>query len=64
MLNDFEPIARRDRQRRRSRSNSSSSRKNVGTSEVESVEISYEKWSVLQIDSHSDQIGLYQTPHP
>lgn len=38
-LNDFLPIARRDRQHRRQHP----------------IELSYEKWSVLQIDSHSDQ---------
>ncbi|KAF5333604.1 hypothetical protein D9611_002506 [Ephemerocybe angulata] len=40
VLHDFEPIARRDRQRRR----------------AHPLEISYEKWRVLQIDSHSDQV--------
>ncbi|KAF8165564.1 hypothetical protein B0H34DRAFT_647475 [Crassisporium funariophilum] len=60
MLQDFEPIARRDRQRQRSRSGSGSSRKGINRGPLhaqEPVEISYEKWSVLQIDSHSDQIG-------
>ncbi|KAG1833498.1 hypothetical protein EV424DRAFT_1618389 [Suillus variegatus] len=46
MLADFEPVARRDRQRQRSRSGSGS----------DHLEISYEKWNVLQIDSHSDQL--------
>lgn len=60
MLEDFEPIARRDRQRRRSRSGSNSSTRKNGPSEsVEPVEITYEKWSVLQIDSHSDQMGAF-----
>lgn len=40
VLRDFEPIARRDRHHRR----------------AHALEISYEKWSVLQIDSHSDQV--------
>jgi hypothetical protein len=60
MLADFEPIARRDRQRQRSRSGSASS----GTKRAQialpqdHLEISYEKWNVLQIDSHSDQLGM------
>ncbi|KAK0499777.1 hypothetical protein EDD18DRAFT_1152526 [Armillaria luteobubalina] len=55
ILPSFEPIARKDRQRRqRSRSGSNSSRKSVDA--LEPIEISYEKWSVLQIDSHSDQL--------
>ncbi|CAA7260072.1 unnamed protein product [Cyclocybe aegerita] len=59
MLADFDPIARKDRQRQRSRSGSANSRKSVSrsTSDYEPVEISYEKWSVFQIDSHSDQTG-------
>ena len=61
MLEDFDPIARRDRQRQRSRSGSGSSRKNVATNHWEPLEISCEKWSVLQIDSHSDQIGVPPT---
>ncbi|PPQ77674.1 hypothetical protein CVT25_011109 [Psilocybe cyanescens] len=58
MLQDFDPIARKDRRRQRSRSGSGSSRKSApqSTSLYEPVEISYEKWSVLQIDSHSDQM--------
>jgi hypothetical protein len=56
MLEDFEPIARRDRQRQRSRSGSGSSRK-VSPFYNEPIEISYERWSVLQIDSHSDGYG-------
>lgn len=58
MLQDFEPIARKDRQRQRSRSSSMSSKKGCsGHIAYEPVEISYDKWSVLQIDSHSDRIG-------
>lgn len=56
MLKDFEPIARRDRYKQRSRSGSGSGRKRSGSDDQELVEISCEKWSVLQIDSHSDQI--------
>jgi len=66
MLHDFEPISRRDRHRQRSRSGSASSRKaNPNNSVHEPVEISYEKWNVLQIDSHNDQIGMYiSLSHP
>jgi len=46
MLNDFQLIARRDRRKQRS----------------QSVQISYERWSVLQIDSHSDGLGIYLLP--
>ncbi|KAF8969424.1 hypothetical protein BDZ97DRAFT_1795567 [Flammula alnicola] len=58
ILQDFEPVARKDRHRQRSRSGSGSSKKSTSHSAppYEPVEISYEKWSVLQIDSHSDQI--------
>ena len=56
ILQDFEPIARRDRYKRRSRSGSGS--KSSRSSDQDLVEISCEKWSVLQIDSHSDQIGV------
>ena len=58
MLKDFEPIARRDRNKQRSRSSSGSGPKRIGGSDQELVEISCEKWSVLQIDSHNDQIGM------
>ncbi|KIL00503.1 hypothetical protein PAXRUDRAFT_29754 [Paxillus rubicundulus Ve08.2h10] len=57
ILEDFEAIARRDRQRQRSRSGSGSSRKRTMPSDADRVEISYEKWNVLQIDSHSDQLA-------
>ena len=57
ILDDFEPIARRDRQRQRSRSGSSSSRKQSSSPDSGPIEISYERWSVLQIDSHSDEVG-------
>ncbi|KAG2064269.1 hypothetical protein BDR04DRAFT_1110341 [Suillus decipiens] len=57
MLADFEPVARRDRQRQRSRSGSGSSSKRAQSLlPQDHLEISYEKWNVLQIDSHSDQL--------
>lgn len=59
VLADFELIARDDRRRQRSRSGSGSSRKNLSRSSVEPVEISYERWNVLQIDSHADQLGVF-----
>lgn len=40
---DFEVIARKDRRSMRH----------------DPVEISYEPWSVLQVDSHADQYGVY-----
>ncbi|KAG6880151.1 hypothetical protein C0992_004603 [Termitomyces sp. T32_za158] len=52
ILGDFEPIARKDRLRQRTRSSGRSAR-NRG---VEPVEVSYERWCVLQVDSHNDQI--------
>lgn len=65
VLDEFETIARRDRQKQRSRSGSGSSRKNFPDSQVvEPVQISYEKWSVLQIDSHSDALGKYAQYSP
>lgn len=61
MLHDFELISRRDRHRTLSRS--ASSQKPAPNLPVrEHVEISCEKWSVLQIDSHDDQIGIYTSP--
>lgn len=57
-LDEFDNIARHDRHKQRSRSGSGSSRKNCSDRQaVEPVQISYEKWSVLQIDSHSDALG-------
>ena len=59
VLKDFEPIARRDRYKQRSRSGSSGSGRNrSGSTDGDLVEISCEEWSVLQIDSHSDQMGV------
>lgn len=61
MLHDFEVISRRDRHRKKlSRLESISGRKPSPSLPVpEHVEISYEKWNVLQIDSHNDHIGMY-----
>lgn len=56
MLRDFEPLARHDRQRRqRSGSGSAPGRKRP-LQPHDFVEISMDQWSVLQIDSHSDQL--------
>lgn len=55
MLADFEPIARHDRQRQRSRSGSGSGKKNMAQNFPEPVEISYEKWNVLQIGVYFDK---------
>ncbi|PFH51296.1 hypothetical protein AMATHDRAFT_142951 [Amanita thiersii Skay4041] len=52
-LEEFELIARRDRHKQRSRSGSASSARQTFTHEFEPIEISYEKWRVLQIDSHN-----------
>jgi hypothetical protein len=58
LLADFEYIARKDRQRHRSRSGSTSSRGTQLESAPDlSVEVSYERWNVLQIDSHSSGLG-------
>ena len=61
MLLDFELISRKDRHRKMSKSRSVYSRKlPPSVSLREHVEISCEKWTVLQIDSHDDQmIGMY-----
>lgn len=64
MLADFEPVARRDRQRQRSRSGSGSgSKRPHSVMPQDHLEISYEKWNVLQIDSHSDQLGMLYNPY-
>ncbi|KAG5648852.1 hypothetical protein DXG03_000201 [Asterophora parasitica] len=57
VLEDFESIARKDRRRQRARAKSGSA-KCAGSSsrDVDQVEVSYERWSVLQVDSHNDQI--------
>jgi hypothetical protein len=56
----FDLFARRDRKRVRSRASfSSASGHSIskGGSKTESIEISYDRWNVLQIDSHSDELG-------
>jgi hypothetical protein len=71
VLEDFEPIARKDRQKKISRSRSRA-RKTSATQadEYDFVEISYDTWNVLQIDSHSDNLGaslafsFFPNPHP
>ncbi|KAK1228440.1 hypothetical protein PQX77_008503 [Marasmius sp. AFHP31] len=55
-LAEFEEIARKDRQRQRSRSGSFSSRLKGTRTDFMPVEVSYEQWSVLQVDSHSDSL--------
>ena len=63
-LQHFETIARQDRHRRRPRSSSGTTRPSPCRG-FEPIEISCEKWRVLQIDSHSDQPGqvmLTRTP--
>lgn len=62
-LSDFEPIARRDRQKRLRDSVSASGRhrrRRPSNSHdvLESVEISFEKWNVLQIDFHDDNLSM------
>ena len=52
-VSDFEIIARRDRQRHRSRSGSTSSRTHPDAFPEDAIEVSYDQWRVLQIDSHS-----------
>ncbi|KAF8076651.1 hypothetical protein FPV67DRAFT_1472200 [Lyophyllum atratum] len=57
VLEDFEPIARKDRHRKRSIANTGAGRPPGSRSrDIDPVEVSYERWSVLQVDSHSDQI--------
>ncbi|KAH8118476.1 hypothetical protein DFH11DRAFT_1567513 [Phellopilus nigrolimitatus] len=63
-LDDFEPIARKDRQKQRLRDKSDSKsswsrRKRLSrpNDSSQSVEISFEKWRVLQIDSHEDSLS-------
>jgi hypothetical protein len=60
MLHDFEAISRKDRHRiKKSRIETVPGLKPSPPVPVrEHVEISYEKWNVLQIDSHNDQIGM------
>ncbi|KAG6842048.1 hypothetical protein C0991_003574 [Blastosporella zonata] len=56
VLEDFEPIARKDRRKQRARSDSGGSGRRGSQSRSDSVEVSYERWNVLQVDSHNDQI--------
>ena len=55
---DLDLIARQDRRTQRSRSGSGSSRKRSFVYDSDQVEITCEHWNVLQIDSHSDQLGM------
>ncbi|KAH0587850.1 hypothetical protein H2248_006605 [Termitomyces sp. 'cryptogamus'] len=55
VLEDFEPIARKDRLKQRARHSSNSGRVSRSR-EIEPVEVSYERWCVLQVDSHNDQL--------
>jgi hypothetical protein len=55
LLHDFDPIAKKDRQKlliSRSRPGPRSK-----SEDYEFVELSYDTWNVLQIDSHSDALG-------
>ncbi|KAH0839832.1 hypothetical protein J3R83DRAFT_779 [Lanmaoa asiatica] len=61
ILADFELIARRDRHRLRSRSGSGSAHRRPAFDDNDRVEFSCEKWKVLQLDSHSDQLGTSQS---
>ncbi|KAG6827092.1 hypothetical protein H0H92_013224 [Tricholoma furcatifolium] len=59
VLPDFQHIARKDRNKQRARSNSGSSggsRRGSRSRDIDPVEVSYERWNVLQLDSHNDQI--------
>ena len=56
---DLDLIARHDRRAHRSRSGSGSGRKRSFANDCDQVEITCEHWNVLQIDSHSDQLGMY-----
>ncbi|KAL5527519.1 hypothetical protein ACEPAG_6320 [Sanghuangporus baumii] len=62
-LIDFEPVARRDRQKQRLRDTASGMpalrrrRRSHSYEALDAVEISLEKWRVLQIDSHDDSLS-------
>ena len=58
MLQDFEVISRKDRHRKKLSRLESYPAPSPTAPVREHVEISYEKWNVLQIDSHNDQIGM------
>lgn len=49
MLSEFEPVARKDRQRLRKKA------------VLDPIEVTYEKWRVLQIDSHNNQLGTLRS---
>jgi predicted ATP-dependent endonuclease of OLD family len=58
MLEDFEHIAKKDRRKRQARMTMPRDRNLPSqTDEYESIEISYDTWNVLQIDSHSNGLG-------
>lgn len=66
VLEDFEAIAKRDRQKKISRSRPRSRKAscaNADDSEYDFVEISYDTCNVLQIDSHSDGLGMSKLVH-
>lgn len=60
-VGDFEPIARRDRQRQRvraeARAGSVHGHRTKRAVNTQPVEISFEKWKVLQIDAHEDSLS-------
>lgn len=64
-LQDFESAARRDARklknmsRERSVGGKEDSKKSRSSSSWESIELSHERWNVLQIDSHSGCAGEY-----
>ena len=60
MLKDFEPLARHDRQRRQHSGSGSGSSRKRALQPQDLVEISIDRWNVLQIDSHSDQLGEFR----
>ncbi|KAG7097287.1 hypothetical protein E1B28_004652 [Marasmius oreades] len=55
-LVEFEELARKDRQRQRSNSGSRPSKNRDAQSPFVPIEVSYEQWSVLQLESHSDSL--------
>lgn len=58
LLRDFEPLAKKDAKRLHARERGRTSSK-TRPSEWEPVEFSADRWNVLQIDSHSDQHGMF-----
>ncbi|KAF9263711.1 hypothetical protein L218DRAFT_999566 [Marasmius fiardii PR-910] len=55
-LAEFEKLARRDRQKQRSNSGSRSSKARDLQGPFVPIEVSYEQWSVLQVESHSESL--------